>query len=107
MGKMFEDLKEGLNDAINDVKLSKKVLRRNVIHIEPLVNYKPKDIKNVRAKVGMTQGLFANFLGVSVKTVEAWESGTNKPSGASNRLITMLDMDNKLVNRFPFVNVLK
>lgn len=105
MGKMFEDLKEGLNDAIKDVKASKKTLRRNVIQIEPLVDYKPKDIRNVRHKVGMTQGLFADYLGVSVKTVEAWECGINKPSGSSNRLITMLNIDKKLVDRFPFVNV--
>ncbi len=35
--------------------------------------------------------LFAQYLGVSPKTVEAWEAGKNKPSGSSSRLLELLD----------------
>ena len=103
MSKMFDDLMEGINDAKLDAKASKKFLIRNTIEIEPLVDYKAKDIKRVRQKNGMTQSLFASFLGVSIKTVEAWEAGTNKPSGSSNRLITLLSNDDNFVKKYPFV----
>ena len=103
MSKMFDDLKEGLQDAILDAKSSKKHLKRNTISFTPLADIKPSAIKKVRTKVGLTQNLFAKFLGVSQKTVEAWESGTNKPSGSSNRLITMLIMDENLIKKYPFV----
>ena len=39
----------------------------------------------------MSQRLFASYLGVSVKTVEAWENGTNHPSGSAKRLISLLE----------------
>ena len=39
----------------------------------------------------MTQSVFANYLGVSKKTVEAWELGRTHPTGPANRLIEMLD----------------
>lgn len=103
MSKMFDDLKEGLQDAIIEAKSKKKYLKRNTVSYTPLANYKPSDIKKVRSRVGLTQNLFAKYLGVSQKTVEAWESGTNKPSGSSNRLITMLVMDKNLIKKYPFV----
>lgn len=103
MSKMFEDLKEGLQDAILDARTTKKNLKRNTISYTPLADIKPSEIKKIRNKVGLTQNLFAKFLGVSQKTVEAWETGTNKPSGSSNRLITMLIMDENLIKKYPFV----
>ena len=101
--KMFDDLKEGLTDAINDARTNKKTLRRNTIEFSPLIDYKPNEIRKVRMNAGLTQSLFANFLGVSKKTVEAWETGTNRLSGSSNRLISMLSVDESLIEKFPFV----
>lgn len=100
MGKMFDDLEEGFKAILSD---KKKKLKKNTIHILPLEDYNSIDIKNIRENVGMTQSLFASFLGVSQKTVEAWELGYNKPSGSSNRLITILANDKSLVKKFPFV----
>ncbi|MBQ3801765.1 MAG: helix-turn-helix domain-containing protein [Treponema sp.] len=50
----------------------------------------------------MTQVLFADYMGVSQKTVEAWEKGTNHPTGTACRLISMLE--NKSFERLPFVH---
>lgn len=38
----------------------------------------------------MTQAVFANYMGVSVKTVEAWELGRTHPTGPAYRLINIL-----------------
>lgn len=96
---MFDDLEEGFKAILKD----NKKLKKRTITILPLVDYKSDEIKKVRNKAGMTQSTFANFLGVSKKTVESWELGYNKPSGSSNRLITMLANDSNLVKKFPFV----
>ena len=37
--------------------------------------------------------LFAQYMGVSVKTVEAWEAGRNHPVGAACRLLAMTKND--------------
>lgn len=100
MGKMFDDLEEGFEAILSK---NKNKLKKNTINILPLADFKSSDIKTVRNKAGMTQALFAKFLGVSQKTVEAWELGYNKPSGSSNRLITMLAYDINLIKKFPFV----
>jgi len=38
--------------------------------------YEAADVKHVRAKLNASQALLAKFLGVSVKSVRAWEQGT-------------------------------
>jgi len=56
---------------------------------EPVPEYTPEEIKRIRAKSNMTQAGFANYLGVTVKAVEAWECGRNKPNGAARRLMSV------------------
>jgi len=43
-------------------------------------------------------------MGVSIKTVEAWEAGINQPSGSSSRLLHMMELDNDLIEKYPFVS---
>lgn len=44
-------------------------------------------VKHAREKLAMTQEEFAKMLGVSSRTLEGWEQGTKKPSGAAVSLI--------------------
>lgn len=60
--------------------------------------------KKIRTSTGMSQKIFASYMGVSDKTVEAWEAGTNHPSGAASRLLSMMEIDEDLIIKFPFVN---
>lgn len=39
----------------------------------------------------LTQKTFAQTIGVSVKTIEAWEKGTNSPNGSASRLLELMD----------------
>jgi len=56
------------------------------LNLEPRV-YTGEDVKKVRASLDLSQALFARFLGVSVKTVRAWESGHGKLSGMACRFL--------------------
>lgn len=44
-------------------------------------------------KARPSQEVFAQYMGVSVKTVEAWEAGRNHPEGAACRLLAMTKAD--------------
>lgn len=59
----------------------------------PVKDYEAAEIKKIRTDFGVTQVVFAGLLGVSKKTVEAWESGRNKPDGPARRLLAAIEED--------------
>ena len=91
MSNVYESIIAGLNEAIDDAKSSEKKLKRNVVHVEPIKEYNAEEVKKIRLNTGMSQNVFASYMGVSCKTVEAWESGKNHPSGAASRLLNMME----------------
>lgn len=48
---------------------------------------KPDDIKTTREHMHFSQSTFAAVLGVSIRTLQDWEQGRRKPSGAANSLL--------------------
>jgi putative transcriptional regulator len=48
-------------------------------------------IVRVRLKSGLSQAQFAAALGVSKRTLEKWEQGRRKPSGAAKQLLKIAD----------------
>ena len=100
---IYESIMTGLNEAIEDAKSEKPVLKRNTLTVEPVKIYGADDVKRIRKSTGFSQKSFANYMGVSDKTVEAWEAGTNHPSGAASRILNMMEMDDNLIIKFPFV----
>ena len=49
--------------------------------------YTGDDVKRMRELLDISQALFARFLGVSVKTVRAWEQGVRPLSGMASRFL--------------------
>ena len=98
MSKLFEDLQEGLKQAIDHAE-GRCDARVVTYKIDPVVEYSSEEIRRIRMEAMMTQRVFADFLGVSVKTVEAWERGRTHPTGPACRLIKSLEEDDQL----PFV----
>lgn len=58
--------------------------------ILPVKEYTGSEIRKVRIKRGMTQKVFASYMGASKKTVEAWEGGRTHPFGPVFRLLDIL-----------------
>jgi putative transcriptional regulator len=48
-----------------------------------------KDIQSVREGMQLSQMAFAGFMGVSIRTIQEWEQGRRKPSGAAQVLLTI------------------
>ena len=106
MSDVYESIVAGLQEAIEDAKSKEKKLPRRVVTVVPVKEYNASEVKKIRNETGMSQKTFASYLGVSCKTVEAWESGINHPSGAASRLLHMMEMDRNLTKEFPFVSCL-
>ncbi len=99
-----EGLIHSLEDAIKYEKGKKvKGVKTNSISIAPLPDYKGNKIKQIRNKLGLTQSIFAYAIGVSIKTVEAWEAGRNHPNGPAQRILFLLENDKSFLKKYKII----
>ena len=89
---VFDKIKLGLEEAVAYEK-GPLSARTTTLSISPVARYRPEEIKEIRHSTGLTQRLFAEYMGVSIKTVEAWEAGRNHPEGAACRLLSLTKND--------------
>lgn len=95
----YESIMQGLKEAVAHQQ-GKGKARTVKLVIKPVCRFEAKEIKRIRQSTGMSQVMFAGLLGVSPKTVEAWEGGRNKPEGPSCRLLEIVRDDPKFLTRF-------
>jgi hypothetical protein len=93
MKSLFYDLKQGLEEAIDYEKGNGQANVKTYM-IMPIKEYSNSEIREIRKKAGMTQNVFASYMGVSKKTVEAWECGRTHPTGPAFRLLEILKTEN-------------
>lgn len=99
---VFDEIKLGLNEAIEYEKGNLKANTKSLSIIQ-IERFTANEIKDIRKKTGMTQALFAKYLGVSLKTVEAWEAGRNRPNGAACRMLSITKKDPQFPQRYGIV----
>jgi putative transcriptional regulator len=80
LGAFAQALKKG------DDITARFTCRKVVLDIAPS-DYPPKRVRRVRAALGLSQRLFAQFLGVSVASVQAWEQGVKVPAKMACRFM--------------------
>jgi putative transcriptional regulator len=82
MGKAFDSISRGLNEAIAHAKGEKVTVNL----------YKPEavDVSALRRNMGMTQEQFAARFGFSVATLRHWERGDRSPQGAALVLLNVI-----------------
>lgn len=51
----------------------------------------PSRIKRIRENSHVSQPVFALYLNTSASTVQKWEAGTKRPSGAARKLLTVVE----------------
>jgi putative transcriptional regulator len=89
-----EELIEGLKQALDhsEGKITLRTTRVEIPDAPPKIT--KKDVAHIRNdKLHMSQGMFANLLGVSPTVVQSWEQGKKKPSGAARRLLQVASLD--------------
>ena len=82
---MDKEMKEFCDDLLESAKQMKegKAARKTVVFVS--------DVTHARNKVKMSQPAFAELMGVSVRTLQAWEQGKRNPSGAAKTLIRVAE----------------
>ena len=78
------DAKRDIGAELLASVLEMKAGKTGRIHRIPL-----SEVTQARAKSGLSQSQFAQVLGVSMRTLQEWEQGRRKPSGAARALLTI------------------
>ncbi|WP_049722191.1 helix-turn-helix domain-containing protein [Gilvimarinus polysaccharolyticus] len=73
-----EELGNKLLQSVNEMKAG-KVARTTEVS--------PNEVAAARIKTGLSQSQFAQALHISPRTLQEWEQGRRKPSGAAQALI--------------------
>ncbi|ROQ19705.1 putative transcriptional regulator [Marinimicrobium koreense] len=73
-----EELGKKLLQSVNEMKAGKAVRKTQV---------SPNEVAAARNKTGLSQSQFAEALHISPRTLQEWEQGRRKPSGAAQALI--------------------
>ena len=102
MRNVYQETLNELREVVENGGLSKLRRRtREYTPITPIKTYTPHEIKALREeKLNYTQSFFGELLGVSLKTIQAWESGTNKPNGTALRIFQVLEQDPHALDQY-------
>jgi putative transcriptional regulator len=86
-----QEIIDGLDSFVQTLKKGDDIAARFTCRTMSLnlapSRYSPKRVRRVRALLGLSQSLFAQFLGVSVATVQAWEQGVKVPARMACRFM--------------------
>ena len=97
---MKREAKSPLMESIHDVVIDMyesgdidktKMERFDLLCLKPIESYDSDKIKSIRKRFNLSQVLLASALNISVSTVRQWEQGVKKPSGACQKLLSILD----------------
>ena len=82
MSEVSESIKRGLQEMLEHAQGKIELRSRYVTTTRPK-EYTAEEIRQIRSRLNMSQGFFADVIGVSKETVESWEYGRVKPRGAA------------------------
>lgn len=78
MDKEMEQFQKDLLKSVRQMKAG-KAARKTQVALSP--------IAQARSRLGMSQAELASLMGVSTRTLQDWEQGRRKPTGAAQTLL--------------------
>jgi putative transcriptional regulator len=88
MDKEMEKFQNNLLESVRQMKVG-KAARVTTVEVSAATE--------ARNRVGLSQSEFAKLLGVSVRTLQDWEQGRRKPSGAAKTLLRIASQNPEAV----------
>ena len=81
-----------LSDLKESVGMIQRQLRNAGVNLtpQPIIRTSPRDIRNFRKRLGITQEVFAQMLHVNIRTVIRWENDTAKLQNTHKEMIRSL-----------------
>ena len=83
---------EMMEDLHNGGVIDKRTMRRfDDACLTPVRPLTPEEIRAIREREHVSQSVFANYLNVTTSLVSKWERGEKRPSGASLKLLSLVE----------------
>lgn len=78
---------------LNEIGVVDTITMRNfeTLCLPELPEYTPQKIAAIRSKHKLSQAALAAIMNVSKSTVQKWEQGQKHPSGASQKLLNIIE----------------
>jgi len=70
-----------------EIRRGMKEVRGGITAAHRVHQFDVSEVTRARTSVGLSQQKFADVLGVSTRTLQEWEQGRRKPSGAARTLL--------------------
>lgn len=86
---------EEVHGALSSGQPIETQLTTRVVKIPAPKKFSPKAVRELRGKMRVSQGVFAEMVGVSRVLVEGWEQGIRKPHPLACRLLEQVERDPK------------
>ena len=88
--RIIDEMHETLQGLHAAGVIGKQTLRDFEAQAVPPPTFTAEAIRRLREHLHVSQAVFAAYLNASVSTVQKWESGDKKPSGAALRLLSVI-----------------
>ncbi|MBS0655560.1 MAG: DNA-binding transcriptional regulator [Verrucomicrobia bacterium] len=62
----------------------------NALCLTPVEDLSPREIKSLRLREKVSQGVFALYLNTSIYTVQQWERGVKHPRGIALKMLNLI-----------------
>lgn len=87
-----ETIREEMKDLYDAGLINETTMRKfDENSLEPAKVMSKQDVKRIRANTHASQPVFASYLNVTAAAIKQWEAGERKPSGASARLLQLIE----------------
>ena len=80
-------------DGLNKSRVVDDITMKNISNLclPDIQEYSPKKIVTIRRRFKLSQAALACVFNVSTSTVQKWEQGNKKPTGASKKLLDIME----------------
>ena len=93
---MFDELLQSVQQAL-EFEQGKRTLKTTVVRLAP-APMAAREVKRVRETLHASQAIFASYLNVSPKLVQAWEGSRRAPDGAALVLLRLIEREPRIVD---------
>ena len=93
---MRSSVKKSIVNTIDDLNKSgliDEITMKNIksLCLPEVKDYTPEKIVSIRKKLKLSQAALASIFNISLSTVQKWEQGQKQPTGASKKLLDIVE----------------